>query len=105
VQRQIVPGTRRRVDIVFGPSKVAVFVDGCFWHGCEEHCPRPPKVNTWYWPAKIARNQARDADTSVRLAEAGWIVLRVWEHEPVDASAARIADVVERRRVELTRRV
>jgi DNA mismatch endonuclease (patch repair protein) len=98
LQRQIVPGTRRRVDIAFGPARVAVFVDGCFWHGCPEHHPQPPKTNEWFWPDKIAGNQARDADTTQRLSEAGWIVIRVWEHEDLDAAATRIAAAIASRR-------
>lgn len=98
LHRAIVPGTRRKVDIVFGPARVAVFVDGCFWHGCAKHNPRPPKVNTWYWPDKIKRNRDRDADTTDRLTSAGWLVVRVWEHESPEVAAGRIAALVEARR-------
>jgi DNA mismatch endonuclease (patch repair protein) len=97
VHRSIVPGVRRVVDIVFGPSKVAVFVDGCFWHGCPEHYRRP-KVNGPYWNPKIARNAARDRDTDARLTEAGWQVIRIWEHEAVEDVVDRIANAVEKRR-------
>src|SRR5579871_6964702 len=92
------PSLRRRADIVFGPARVAVFVDGCFWHGCPEHGRRRHDVNGWYWPDKIARNQRRDADTDRQLAAAGWLVVRVWEHEDHDEVAARIADLVRARR-------
>jgi len=61
-----VAGLRRRADIVFGPARVAVFVDGCFWHGCPLHGQRRHDVNGWYWPDKIARNRIRDADTDAR---------------------------------------
>ncbi|MGQ0617216.1 MAG: very short patch repair endonuclease [Acidimicrobiia bacterium] len=98
VHRQPVPGLRRTADIVFGPARVAVFVDGCFWHGCPDHGRRHHEVNGWYWPDKIARNQARDADTDRRLAEDGWTVLRVWEHEAPADAAARIAGAVRSRR-------
>jgi DNA mismatch endonuclease, patch repair protein len=82
----IVPGTRRRrVDIVFPGSKVAVFVDGCFWHCCPEHGSQPAN-NTWYWQPKLARNVERDRAADAALAEAGWRVVRVWEHEPVEAA-------------------
>lgn len=88
------PGVRRRADIVFGPAKVAVFVDGCFWHGCPEHGNPSIRSNTWYWPEKIARNKARDADTDLRLSEAGWRVLRYWEHDDPEVAADAVARVV-----------
>lgn len=83
--------------MVFGPAKVAVFIDGCYWHGCPEHYV-PPKTNPGYWSDKVARNMARDRDTDQRLEEAGWTVLRFWEHEPSEDCAARIAAEVEKRR-------
>jgi len=92
------PSLRRRADIVFGPARVAVFVDGCFWHGCPEHGRRRHDVNGWYWPDKIARNRARDADTDEQLRAAGWAVVRAWEHEEADAVAARVAALVRARR-------
>lgn len=77
-----VPGlARRRIDIAFTRAKVAVFVDGCFWHGCPEHGNPAVQANREYWDPKIARNRERDADTDRRLADAGWLVVRVWEHE------------------------
>lgn len=89
---------RRTADIVFGPARVAVFVDGCFWHGCPEHGTRIPSTNEWYWPVKIKRNKDRDADTTQRLESGGWTVVRVWEHESVAAAVARIeAHLVNRR--------
>lgn len=91
-------GLRRRADLVFGPSKVAVFVDGCFWHGCLEHGNRQPAANTWYWPDKIAGNKARDADTDRRLLEAGWAVVRVWEHDDPRTVADDVAELVASRR-------
>jgi len=81
---------RRRADVVFPRARVAVFVDGCFWHGCPEHGTMP-KANRAFWREKIARNRARDADTDRRLVELGWTVLRFWEHEDVE----RAADAVE----------
>lgn len=83
-------GVRRRADIAFGPAKVAVFVDGCFWHGCPEHGNPAIKSNTWYWPGKIARNRTRDADTDRRLDEIGWMSIRVWEHEDPAECADRV---------------
>ncbi|MSW42659.1 MAG: DNA mismatch endonuclease Vsr, partial [Actinobacteria bacterium] len=73
---------RRRADLAFTRAKVAVFVDGCFWHGCPEHYV-PPSSNITYWRAKVEGNRARDLDTTSRLEELGWVVLRAWEHEPV----------------------
>ncbi len=86
------------MDIAFGPTRVAVFVDGCFWHGCPEHGAHKPSVNQWYWPGKIAGNRARDLDSDRRLAEAGWEVVRVWEHEDPLRAADRIQKAVVSRR-------
>ena len=84
---------RRRADVVFTRQKVAVFIDGCFWHGCPDHATTP-KQNTDYWGPKLARNTARDIDTTRRLTEDGWTVLRFWEHEdPVDVAATIIGAV------------
>jgi len=92
------PGLRRRADVVFGPSKVAVFVDGCFWHGCPDHGTRTPKTNAGYWSEKVQRNRERDADTDQRLLEAGWLPLRLWEHQDLAAAAAEVASAVAVRR-------
>jgi DNA mismatch endonuclease (patch repair protein) len=98
VDRQPLRGLRRRADIVFGPARVAVYVDGCFWHGCPEHGNPRPSSNSWYWPDKIATNKARDADTDRRLMAAGWAVIRCWEHEnPVDVASQVEAAVRTRR--------
>jgi DNA mismatch endonuclease (patch repair protein) len=72
-----IPG---RPDFVFAKQRVAVFVDGCFWHGCAKHC-RMPASNRKYWAAKIERNMQRDRATRKTLRKKGWTVLRVWEHE------------------------
>ena len=88
-----VPELRRRADVVFTAARVAVFVDGCFWHGCPEH-GTSPKANSIWWRDKIRANQQRDFDTECRLREAGWRVMRFWEHEDPDEAAARIADSV-----------
>lgn len=88
---------RRRADLVFPRSHTAVFVDGCFWHGCPDH-RTPPKANASWWRAKIARNRERDAETDEHLRAAGWTVIRVWEHEDPAEAAARIAEVVTQRR-------
>lgn len=93
VQRQLLSGVRRRADVVFGPAKVAVFVDGCFWHGCPEHATWP-KHNRDFWREKIESNRRRDHDTDARLAAAGWLVIRVWQHEDPLLAAERIAATV-----------
>lgn len=80
---------RRHADIVFTKAKIAVFVDGCFWHGCPEHFI-PPKANADYWAQKIEGNQKRDANTNDVLKDAGWTVLRFWEHDDPASSADRI---------------
>lgn len=92
------PGVRRRADVVFTRQRVAVFVDGCYWHECPEHGPTKFGTNSVFWTDKIAANRARDADTTARLEEAGWLVLRFWEHDDPGASATVVADVVRRRR-------
>ncbi len=89
------PGSRRTADLVFPRAKVAVFVDGCFWHGCQEH-HRPATRNADFWRSKIQGNMARDADTDTRLREAGWMVVRVWEHESPSDAAVRISETVQR---------
>ncbi|MGD9485648.1 very short patch repair endonuclease [Streptomyces sp. TRM70308] len=97
VHRRPVRGVRREADVVFGPARVAVFVDGCFWHGCPEHATWPRR-NAEFWRTKIEKNRARDADTDERLAGAGWLAVRVWEHEPPAQAAERVRVVVEQRR-------
>lgn len=80
---------RRSVDLAFTRKKVAVLIDGCYWHGCPEHFIMP-KSNVDYWSAKIARNRERDAETTRLLQEAGWTVLRFWEHEDPEHIAADV---------------
>jgi DNA mismatch endonuclease Vsr len=96
VHRRLLKGSRREVDVVFPGAKVAVFVDGCFWHGCPEHGTWP-RNNADFWRRKIEGNLERDRDTDARLEADGWTVVRVWEHEAPADAAARIADAVERR--------
>jgi DNA mismatch endonuclease, patch repair protein len=74
-------GYRRRADVVFTRRRLAIFIDGCFWHGCPLHY-RVPGTNAGYWQPKIARNVERDAETTLALVAAGWTVLRYWEHMP-----------------------
>ncbi|WP_111654121.1 very short patch repair endonuclease [Actinoplanes lutulentus] len=89
-------GLRRRADLVFTHAKVAVFSDGCYWHGCPEH-HRPSHKNSNFWKEKISGNKDRDRDTDAQLADHGWLAVRVWEHEEVEAAANRIARVVRDR--------
>ncbi|MFJ2934033.1 very short patch repair endonuclease [Streptomyces sp. NPDC087219] len=91
------PDLRRTADIIFRPVKVAVFIDGCYWHGCPEHYVAP-RTNPGYWSDKVARNMARDSDTNQRLEEAGWTVLRFWEHESPEECAMRITAEVAKHR-------
>lgn len=86
----------RRADVVFRRARVAVFVDGCFWHGCPEHGTWP-KANEQFWRAKILANMERDANTNDRLRDRGWVVIRVWEHQDPAAAATRIARRVRSR--------
>lgn len=91
-----VPGLRRSADVVFTKRRVAIFVDGCFWHGCPDHFV-PPKTRAEFWATKIAGNVARDVDTTRRLREEGWIVLRFWEHEPVETVVGAIVQQLSER--------
>lgn len=88
---------RSRADVVFTKVKVAVYIDGCYWHGCPQHY-QPSKTNIGYWGPKIESNRSRDERIDTSLREAGWVVIRVWEHEnPLDA-ANTITRIVARRR-------
>jgi DNA mismatch endonuclease (patch repair protein) len=87
-------------DLVFRPAMVAVFMDGCFWHGCPEHGTRVA-TNSHYWVAKITRNQQRDLRVNALLAQAGWLVIRVWEHERAQEAALRVATIVREHRSQL----
>jgi DNA mismatch endonuclease, patch repair protein len=90
-----VGGTRRRADIVFPRKRVAVYMDGCYWHGCPTH-GTTPKQNTDWWIAKLTANRARDEDTVAKLCAAGWTVLRFWEHDDPEMAAAQVASVIQR---------
>ncbi|WP_371799594.1 very short patch repair endonuclease [Streptomyces sp. NBC_01707] len=91
-----VPGmSRRTIDIAFTRAKVAVMIDGCFWHGCPEHATQP-KANAEWWRQKLDRNMARDVETTAHLTAAGWTVLRFWEHVPAANVAAAVRTVVDR---------
>jgi len=101
VDREVLRGSRRRADIIFPRARVAIFVDGCFWHGCPLHASWP-RSNAAWWREKIEANHRRDKDTNLRLAAVGWRSVRVWEHEPVEAAAGRVEAVVESRRSTVT---
>ncbi|AHH15024.1 putative DNA mismatch endonuclease [Nocardia nova SH22a] len=96
VDRAPLKGLRRRADLVFPRRKVAVYVDGCFWHSCPEHATRP-KNNAQWWADKLAGNVARDRDTDARLTAAGWTVVRIWEHEDATAGADRVQSALSGR--------
>lgn len=90
-----VQGLLVRPDIVFPRVRLAVFIDGCFWHVCPSHGTRP-RHNSQYWSRKLARNRERDKEVDSALTEADWMVLRFWEHEAPDAVAAYVSSVLER---------
>lgn len=87
------PSLRRTADLVFTRAQVAVFLDGCFWHACPDHY-RPSHINSEFWRSKIGNNVARDAETDRLLRDAGWEIVRVWEHENPQEAAYRVAEVV-----------
>ncbi|MGH3024824.1 MAG: very short patch repair endonuclease, partial [Gaiellaceae bacterium] len=86
-------GSRRKSDVVFAADRVVVYVDGCFWHGCREH-GTIPKQNREWWTDKLEANRTRDADTNGKLVADGWTVLRFWEHEDPQESAAIVSDAI-----------
>ncbi|MBD8024865.1 very short patch repair endonuclease [Microbacterium gallinarum] len=88
-----VPGIRRRADITFTRARVAVFIDGCFWHGCPLH-GTSPRQNADYWGPKLAANIERDRDTDRHLEDAGWRVMRFWEHQAPRETADQIEAAV-----------
>ena len=99
-----VPGNRRRsIDIAFTRARLAVFVDGCFWHGCPDHHV-PPKANAEWWRWKVDLNRARDRDTDAKLGAAGWQVLRIWEHVDPEEAADLVAATYRSRLAEVERR-
>ncbi|UFN51597.1 very short patch repair endonuclease (plasmid) [Roseomonas sp. OT10] len=93
LQRRLLPGSTRTADVVFPAARVAVFLDGCFWHGCPVHGTWPKRNGDW-WRAKIEANRRRDRDTDERLTALGWRVVRVWEHEVPAEAAERVSGLV-----------
>ena len=90
---------RCRADLVFRAQRIAVFVDGCYWHRCPTHGVMPSQ-NSRYWRAKLDRNVERGRRKDADLTDAGWTVVRVWEHEPVEVAANRVAAIVASARSE-----
>lgn len=89
-----VPGApRRSIDIAFPKKKIAIFIDGCFWHGCSEHRNIPAHNRDW-WQSKIDQNRSRDRDTDEKLQEAGWIVFRFWEHDTLEIIIEKLLKVI-----------
>lgn len=93
------PGGRVRPDVVFTRARLAVFLDSCFWHACPEH-GREPTRNQWYWSPKLARTVERDRQAVTALEDAGWRVIRIWEHEDLRTAAAAVVAAVKERRAE-----
>lgn len=93
------PGGRVRPDVVFTRARVAVFLDSCFWHACPEHGRRPTR-NEWYWAPKLARTVDRDRQAVAVLEDAGWQVIRIWEHENLAAAAVDVTAAVHERRAD-----
>lgn len=93
VQMPLPGNRRRRIDVAFTRARVAVFVDGCFWHGCPAHGTMP-RANREWWMWKLERNRARDEETTLLLEKQGWTVLRIWEHESVPDAADLVASAV-----------
>jgi DNA mismatch endonuclease, patch repair protein len=93
IDYEVLRTPRRVADVAFPGRRIAVFVDGCFWHGCPEHATWP-KQNAEFWREKIEANQRRDADTNARLLSLGWTVLRFWSHETPTEAALTVAHEV-----------
>ena len=97
VHRRPIPSLRCQADVLFGPARIAVMIDGCFWHGCPLHGTWP-KSNAVWWRDKIEGNQRKDESTDLALSRAGWTVVRVWEHEDPVEAAQRVACLVHAHR-------
>ncbi|MGH3273456.1 MAG: very short patch repair endonuclease [Streptosporangiaceae bacterium] len=97
VSARPLPSVRRTADLVFTRAHVAVFLDGCFWHGCPDH-HRPAQRNGDFWREKITRNRERDNETDALLGAAGWTVVRIWEHDDPGLAALQIQQTVAAKR-------
>lgn len=93
VDRAPLPGLRSRADIVFPRARAAIFVDGCFWHSCPIHSTIP-RANREWWSAKLAANRDRDSKTNQRLADHGWLPIRIWEHQDPEVTALEIEHLI-----------
>lgn len=91
---RVVPDVACTVDIIFPTERLAVFVDGCYWHSCPQHASYPVTNGDW-WRAKLAATRKRDARNTQALTDAGWTVVRIWEHEDAHSAAAQIECVLE----------
>ena len=91
--RMEVGGRRVRPDVVFARQRIAVFIDGCFWHGCPEH-GQMPRANAGYWRAKLWRNRQRDEADRAALERGGWTVVRIWEHETTEDAVEMVTAVL-----------
>lgn len=100
VDHRVLEKPIRKADLAFPKLKIAVFIDGCFWHGCPIHGTKP-KENARFWYDKLEMNKRRDTDTDERLEKAGWSVIRVWAHERPEKIADLVRSEVTRRRREL----
>jgi DNA mismatch endonuclease, patch repair protein len=94
VSTRPIPSVRRTADIVFPKARVAVFVDGCYWHGCPKH-HRPATTNAEFWQTKITDNKRRDAETNRALEDQGWTVVRCWEHEDPASVVDRVVTLLD----------
>ena len=93
IDYEVLKKPRRVADVAFPGLRIAVFVDGCFWHGCPEHATWP-KRNAEFWKQKIEANRTRDVDTNERLSSLGWTVLRFWSHDSPTKAAIEVASIV-----------
>jgi DNA mismatch endonuclease, patch repair protein len=97
-----VPGVACTVDVLFPTERLALFIDGCYWHSCPQHASSPITNGDW-WRAKLAATRERDLRNTQTLNDAGWTVLRIWEHEEVEEAATHVSEVLQQIRAKLPR--